>query len=476
MENLNEINLQPQEGPQKKFLETNADIAIYGGSAGSGKSYAMLLEPLRHYNNAEFNAVLFRKTYSEIRNAGGLWDESHKIYSGLNAKSRETFLDWIFPSGMKVKFAYMGHENDKYDWQGSQIPLIGFDELTHFSMGQFFYMLSRNRSTSGVSGYVRATCNPDSSSWVRKFIDWWIDSETGYAIKERSGILRWFIRVDDSLIWADNAEELINKYGNEQLPKSVTFICSSIYDNKILLEKDPAYLSNLRALPRVEKEQLLMGNWNISRQVGDYFKKYWFKIVPTPNRLEIIHTVRYWDRASTEVIEGTPRENDPDWTVGLKMSKTRQGIYYIEDVRRERLAPLGVERLILNTAISDGPNVHIYLEQDPGQAGQSEVDNLIRLLSGFVVYSNKVNKNKVTRALPVSAQAEAGNIFVVKAGWNEELLNELESFPEGAHDDMADCLSGSFNMLNNNIVGDFSKNLVQNNTSISKINKKANPW
>ena len=86
----------------------------------------------------------------------------------------------------KVTFAHIERDEDVHKWQGAQICEIGFDELTHFSEKTFFYMLSRNRSTCGVTPFVRATCNPDADSWVAKFIEWWIDKDTGYPIQERS--------------------------------------------------------------------------------------------------------------------------------------------------------------------------------------------------------------------------------------------------------------------------------------------------
>ena len=82
-----------------------------------------------------------------------------------------------------------------YDWQGAQITLICFDELTHFSAHQFFYMVSRNRSTCGVRPYIRATCNPDADSWVADLLAWWIDQETGLPIRERAGVVRYYIRI-----------------------------------------------------------------------------------------------------------------------------------------------------------------------------------------------------------------------------------------------------------------------------------------
>jgi hypothetical protein len=191
------LKIEPQPGPQTEFLSTPADIAIYGGAAGGGKSFGLLLEPLRHHDNSKFGGVVFRATSVQVRNEGGLWDESMAIYPLFQAKPRESTLEWSFPSGMRMKFSHLEYDKDVLNWQGSQIPFIAFDELTHFSQRMFFYMLSRNRSASGVPGYIRATTNPDPKSWVRTFIDWWIGKD-GYAIPERSGVIRWFIRRDDA--------------------------------------------------------------------------------------------------------------------------------------------------------------------------------------------------------------------------------------------------------------------------------------
>ena len=161
------LAIRPQAGPQEAFLASSADIVIYGGAAGGGKSWGLLLEPLRHVtNNAGFAAVFFRRNTTQIRNPGGLWDESRTLYPLCGGRPAKAVLEWRWPFGGLVKMAHLEHENTVYDWQGAQIPLICFDELTHFSKGQFFYMLSRNRSTCGVRPYIRATTNPDADSWA----------------------------------------------------------------------------------------------------------------------------------------------------------------------------------------------------------------------------------------------------------------------------------------------------------------------
>lgn len=451
-QSIDETRIGPQPGPQTAFAESEADIVIYGGQAGGGKSWAILLEPLRHYANPEFGAVIFRRTSTQIRNEGGLWDESHKLYALMGGVPLEVPLKWEFETGMRVKFAHLQHENDKLNYQGAQIPLIEFDELTHFSRSQFFYMLSRNRSMCGVKPYVRATCNPDADSWVAEFIAWWIDQDTGYPIPERSGVLRWFININDVVIWAHTREELVEKYKNPDLPdddptqpmpKSVTFIAASVQDNKKLLEADPGYIANLKALPLVEQERLLGGNWKIRPSAGMYFKRELVTIIDAaPAGLE---WVRYWDLAATEKTDS----NDPDWTVGVLMAMNPLGQIYVADVRRDRVGPHKVKQMILNTAIADGLNVRIGLSQDPGQAGKSQLADLVTMLSKWTVWSQRETGDKVTRFGPFSSQAMVGNVYVVRGPWNDAYFGAMEGFPDALHDDDPDATSGAYTMLNN---------------------------
>lgn len=434
---------RPQPGPQYAMLASQADILIFGGSAGGGKTYGLLLETLWNHDVPGFTCAIFRKNSTQIRSPGGLWANSQDLFREFGGVPKESTLEWEFPKGAVIKFGHIDHEKDKYAWQGSQICLLCFDELTHFSRDQFFYMLSRNRSTCGVRPYVRATTNPDADSWVRDLIDWWINPATGYAIPERSGIIRWFIVINDSIIWGESKADLQEKYP-ESLPKSFTFISASVFDNQKLLEADPGYLANLHALSKVERERLLNGNWNIKPASGLFFRRSYFEIVESlPAKTK---KVRYWDRAATKKTE----TNDPDFTVGLKLEKDDDGILYISDLVRIQESPLGVQSAIKNTATRDGIQTRIGIEQDPGQAGVSEIDYLLRMLSGYNAKSYKVSKDKVTRASPVSSQAEAGNIKILAAKWNDELFKELENFPDGNHDDIVDALSGAFEMLLDN--------------------------
>lgn len=436
------IRIEPQPGPQTIFASTPADIAIYGGSAGSGKSFALLMEPLRNLYNPLFKVVCFRRTGVQVRNAGGLWDDSFQLYYPLGAKPREAIMEWEFESGMTMKFSHLENEKDIYSWQGAQIALIEFDELTHFTEKQFWYLQSRLRSMSGVPGYVRATCNPDPDSFVRYLVDWYIGPD-GYPIPERSGRIRYFIRQGEGLIWSDSKEELLETYGSNQIPKSFTFIAAKIYDNQILLKKDPGYLSNLHALSRVDRMRLLEGNWNVRESAGMLFRREWFQMVDyVPAGW--IEAVRFWDRAATKPSESN---RDPDWTRGLLMYKYNDGTYCVVDVKSIRDTPGQVENLIQSVARYDSYSVRIMSQQDPGSAGVSEGEHFIKMLAGYDVRTQSFSKDKVTRAKGVSAQSEAGFVKVLRAPWNDDFFNELENFPESVHDDLVDVLSGAFNEL-----------------------------
>jgi predicted phage terminase large subunit-like protein len=430
------IEVKAQAGPQWEFLSCSADIVIYGGQAGGGKTWGLLLEPLRHTHNPEFSAVIFRQTAPQIRNPGGLWDESMKLYPLMGAEPREYILEWSYPSGAKVKFAHLQHEADKLQWQGAQIPFIGFDELTHFTETQFFYLLSRNRSMCGVRPYVRATTNPDADSWVANFIEWWIDQESGYPIAERAGVVRWFVRVSDTMLWADTPEELIAQHPT-LMPKSVTFIPASVHDNQKLMQANPEYLGNLMALPLVERERLLAGNWKIRPAAGLVFNRVWFEIVDaSPADAK---RVRYWDKAATA--------GGGDWTVGVRMALIDK-VFYVEDVVRGQWNSGEREKMIRQVAEIDGMAVRVWVEQEPGSSGVDSVKDTVHNLQGFSVQADKVTGDKITRANPMASQAQAGNVKIVRAPWNEPYLRELHAFPsDDVPDDQVDASSGAFNKL-----------------------------
>lgn len=445
-------NIGPQPGRQTMFLSTSADIAIYGGAAGGGKSYALLLEALRHVGNAGFRAIYFRRTSPELRSEGGLWDTSRGIYSLVGAHAREAQLDWSFRSGARIKFSHLEHEADKNAHAGSQYALIAFDEVNMFTEGQFWFLLSRNRSACGVKPYVRATCNPDPASWVASFVSWWIDQETGLAIPERVGALRWFIRLGHDLLWGDTRDDVVRIAVEKGMPEdaaskaplSLTFISARLSDNPLLLERDPHYEAKLRALSYVDRERLLSGNWLVREAAGNVFREKWFPIVDEPAPADAVR-VRYWDLAASE-------DNRSDETAGVLLAM-HSGRYWIEDVVAIRERPHGVEQTVRRTAEIDGKAVTVWIEQEAiGSVGEHLLDHYRRtVLPGWAVYGGSVRGkgNKTERAKPASAAAEAGNVSMVRGLWNKKTLQQLEAFPtKGVHDDIVDGFAGAFTRVN----------------------------
>lgn len=444
--------LGPQAGPQTMFMASSADIVIYGGAAGGGKTYALLLEALRHKDVKGFGGVIFRKNFTQITAEGGLWDASTKIFSQVpDAHSRKTpKLHWRFDSGAKLHFAHIDREEDLQAWQGTEIAYLGFDELTHFTKHQFLYMLSRNRSTCGVKPYVRATCNPDSDSWVADFISWWIDQDTGYPIRERSGVVRYMCVLNDVIHWGDSPEELEKNYNIPPTDcKSVTFIASRLEDNKILMNSDPSYLSNLKAMTEVDMERLLYGNWKIKAQAGRYFKR---TQIPSDGYLDklpddVLFWCRAWDIAATDEDE----DGDPAYTAGVLIGKRKNGRFVVTDVVNQRIKAGDVENLILMTALSDrkkyGMNYRIRIPQDPGAAGKIVAKQYLNHLAGFDVKATPVSGSKELRASPFAAQWQNGFVDVLIAEWNEEYFSQLESFPDSKFKDMVDASADAFNEL-----------------------------
>ena len=170
---------------------------------------------------------------------------------------------------------------------------------------------------------------------------------------------------------------------------------------------------------------------------GGMFKRSWF-VISQAAPAEAAR-VRYWDKAGSA---GTG-----DYSVGVRMARSAQGIFYVEDVQRGQWSNLERNRLMRQTAELDGQEVDIWCEQEPGSGGKESAELTVRLLAGFNVHVEPVTGDKQYRAGPYAAQAEAGNVHLVTAAWNASYIQELADFPFGGHNDQVDASSGAFNKL-----------------------------
>lgn len=171
---------------------------------------------------------------------------------------------------------------------------------------------------------------------------------------------------------------------------------------------------------------------------GGMFKREWFDIIPAEP--VDVRWVRGWDLAATE-------SADAAWTAGVKMGRARNGEFIIADVVRIQGAPAAVERLIVNTARQDGKSVQGSIPQDPGQAGKAQAIYLIRQLAGYNYHASPESGDKETRAQPLAAQAEVGNVKLVDGPWVRAFLDEISTFPVGKWMDQVDAASRAFSEL-----------------------------
>jgi len=434
--------------PQRQYLESRADIVIFGGAAGGGKTFSLLADPVRHRDVKGFRALVFRRTFPEINLPGGLWEASESMYRDLGGLPSYGAKSWSWPSGASIKFTHMQREADKFNYLGAEITMIGFDQLELFTESMFFYMLNRNRSLCGVKPYLRATCNPDPDCWVAGFIAWWIDPDTGFPRYGRSGVVRWFYRAGDAIHWYGSREEAETAHPDlaaEGPPFGVTFIPAKLDDNRVLLEKDPAYRSKLMAMDRVSRGRLLDGNWKVRATAGSYFDRAEVERVDgLPGDMDAWTWVRAWDLAATEPNQENP---DPSWTAGILMGyRAGDRKVLIAGLEHVRKRAGRVKSLVLDTAWSDGHTVRVTVPKDPGQAGKGQAEDFVAMLAGegFMVAARPPGKAKEVRARPFAAHWQHGHVQVLAAPWNDEFFAEMERFPSGAHDDIVDACSDAY--------------------------------
>ena len=253
------IIFAPNEGPQTEFLAAAETDVLYGGAAGGGKSYAMLVDPLRYAHRAAHRALIIRRSMPELRE---LIDKSRELYPKAfpGCKYREVEKLWNFPSGAKIEFGFLERDADVYRYQGQAYSWIGFDEITHLPTEfSWNYLASRLRTTdSEITPYMRCTANPGGvgAHWVKnRYIE---PAEPDQSFVGKDGLTR-------------------------------KFIPARLEDNPFLAT-DGRYEQMLKALPPTQRKQLLEGNWDVNE--GAAFTEFSMEehVIP-PFQIPI-----HWDR------------------------------------------------------------------------------------------------------------------------------------------------------------------------------------
>lgn len=420
------LTWRPNPGPQTAFLATAAVEALYGGAAGGGKSDALLMGALRDVAHPAFRGLILRRTFPELQRS--LVEKARIWYPLAGGEYAEARKQWRFPSGAVIEFGHVEHESDVYAFASSEYQYLAFDELTTFTEKQYLFLTSRVRSAAGLQVCIRSATNPggEGHDWVfRRWAPWLDRSPTYTGLRASSGQVLHYRNSEDGERWCEAGAGALSR----------VFIPAKVQDNPHLMAGDPGYVERLSGLDAVTRARLRDGDWLAAPAAGLYFKRDHFQIIDIPPRLSELRCVRYWDRAASE--------GKGDYTAGVLLGRDPRGVFFVLDVVRLRGSPGQVQETILHTAELDGRVVMVGIEEDPGQAGKFEAASYVRALAGYNVRTFRPTGSKVTRAQPASAQAEHGNVKLVRAPWNHAFLAELEAFPEGGHDDQVDALSGA---------------------------------
>lgn len=446
--------------------------------AGGGKSFTCLTKNLDGLDDPHFRCTIFRRTYPELKRQGGLIDESRAVYNDFEGEYKSQAMRWDFPCGAQISFSAIATDDDLGSWQGSQLVRALIDEAADkWTEKQVLFLLSRLRSAhSKIHPQLILTANPDISSFLKDWVDFCLDPDTGVPIEGTEKRIRWFIVIDNKACWADSPEECFEKYGlprgmiyargmtektmlnysNEQrlklcMPKSFRFIPTGVFDNPYLLPpRNTSYLANLLAQPYVNQLKYLHGSWTAKESGDGYFKREWTPIIDFPPANPVAR-VRSWDFAASEVSASNP---NPDASVGVKMSRDKFGIYYIEDCISICERTDKVLKTVIEVSHADGVDeCQVTIPKDPGAAGITANAFYIRVLAEHGIGAKSCgisgHASKVTRFKPFAALAESGAVRVVRGDWNEAFFTELEQFTGGRNEknDRADATSDACNTL-----------------------------
>jgi predicted phage terminase large subunit-like protein len=441
--NESRLVFRAQKGAQTDFLSCEADIVGYGGAAGGGKTYGVLLQSLRGINNAHHRCLIFRRTTPQITAQGGLWDESQKIFTHLGGDSNAATLKYKFKSGATIKFGHLQHLSDIYDHQGDQANMIIFDELTHFLQEQFWYMLSRNRNAAGLPCRIYFTCNPDATSWVRELIQWYL-LPTGYFDPRKYGKIRFFLRINEQLYWANSKAELIKEHEGVTADdiKSFCFIPATIEDNQILLQNDKGYIANLKAQSSVECERLLKGNWNVKAE-GKIFRQSEFR------SYVILPRIKY-KFITIDTASKTKTHND--YTVFQLWGLGEEGIYLMDQLR-DKWQATELKLMFIGFVAKHQDVAAIFIEDS--SAGTMLIQDLSKNIKKPVIPIQRsmgnVKNDKVSRAYIAQGYVASGYVFLNPTHhFYTEFIGEVTSFSADdshAHDDQVDCMMDAIDKM-----------------------------
>ena len=407
---------------QKKALSSLADIVIFGGGNGGGKSFTLRCSALRpeYLTTPGCASVLFAESDRKLEMAGGMVAGCKDLYGpghplGLDGYRSNPQKRWRWPCAgggeATIDLSYVGEPGQ---WDGLEAANIGVDQAEQITAAQFWSLAGRNRSSTGVRCRTMLTVNPPAEGrehWITQMLTagGWIGAD-GYPVPENDGRVKVFARVGDDLVFGDTVQELEDqgllerdRAGRVIQPKSMTFIHALVDDHPIEQFRED-YKRELAQLPEVERLRRLRGNWYVTEESGKYFRAEFFSLRHEAEASRYALRVRSWDNAWST-------QESADLTPGVLLALEPSGLLLVEDVIAIRGTPAHVERLIELVAQLDGKSVAIRLPKDAGAAGALQTDWATRLGGkGYTVITTRDQNDKITRSRPYQAHAERGQV------------------------------------------------------------------
>lgn len=456
---------------------------LFGGAAGGGKSDALLMAALQYVDVPGYNALVLRRTYAELTQSGGILDRMHlwmrrlryvedpdgvlRLSPGQQVPPNAR-VDWSkhaapgdgkpltewglahwnagewryeFPSGARITFGHLQTEEAKTKYQGGEYQCICVDELTLLVKSQWTFLGTRLRQPEAPEDEAERDAILERVARGEIPLPLWAVPLRLRAGSNPGGRGHHWVK-------ARFIGDL--KKGIPPNRTDTRFVPSLLDDNPSV---GKSYERMLALEDGVTYRQMRFGSWD-DVVAGEYFQRDEFGMVDDwqvrGTQWEAI--VRYWDLAATAVKkrDNGRDANDPDWAVGL-LAAWDGYHWYVLHVARLRNDPAAVDQAIDNTALMDGVEVPVWIEQEPGSSGKMYVSQVARRLKRHAVEGHRPTGSKLARARVVSAKVRQRLVRVVRAPWNDAFFDELEDFTgvegEDAHDDQVDALSGAFDRL-----------------------------
>jgi phage terminase large subunit-like protein len=379
---------------------------FYGGAGGGGKSDALLMLALQDdwLQDSDYSALILRKTFVDLNQPEGILNRAQEWLFGREGVTWQAQHNrFQFDTGAVLQFGHCNGPKDHLKYRGGKYNVVLWDELTDFPEEQYTFLFSRQRRPLGstLPLLTAAASNPGGTghAWVR----------SRFVKSQTTGRM---------------------------------FIPASYLDNPHLDQK--AYGETLDNLLPTERARIKHGDWDVL-DGSALFDRRWFKVVnqlPEGPRL----SVRSWDTAATP--------GGGDYSVGLRMHKIEDE-YFIDSIVRGQYGPSDLDRIQRETAESDGEDVIILLEREPGSAGKRVNQFMRQQLEGYIVFEESASGDKYFRATPSARAASNDKIRLVKGSHITAFMDEVPAFTGkvgvDAHDDIVDAMSLGFNYLSRRV-------------------------